>query len=520
MKTKHKFLSLVLILIIFSSTAFSKKHREEKVDRFKKWLNDVHYIITDKEKAVFKKLKTPKEKEKFIEEFWKRRDPDPRTPENEYKEEFYRRIAYADDHFSAGLRGSLTDRGMIYIKFGPPDEIISHPSGGRYFRQVWEGSGSTVTYPFEIWRYRYIPGIGQDVEIEFVDTTFSGNYEIALSSEDKDMLKHVPGVGLTKREEYGLTEKRWRDYLPIDGARLKDQPFERLDLYAKLQMVPKINFNDLRTKVFSKVVYNQIPYSIKAYYFYLDKSRAVVPIALEVPDRYITFEKKFGMYVGKVELYTVVRTLEGMKVAEYEDKIRVDFKKNEFASRNDEKSVYQKIIILPPGRYKISTAIKDVFSKNVSTTDTGVYIPPLKKDSLTCSDLIIARSVDPVDLNQPHNSPFVLGVYKVIPNVSQNLKKGDLLGVYFHVYNFALNPESNKPDISVKYVISKSGKPVVIYTDLKGESVRYISKKRLVLVKGIKLNGLTKGTYRLKVTVSDNLSGKKTYISKIFTYSD
>jgi len=516
---KKRIFSFFIIFILFFLFLTAKNKKEEGKDRFKKWLQDVHYIITDKEKAVFKKLKTPAEKEKFIEEFWKRRDPDPRTPENEYKEEFYRRIAYADDHFSAGKKGSLTDRGMVYIKFGPPDEIISHPSGGRYFRQVWEGSGSTVAYPFEIWRYRYIPGIGPDVEIEFVDKSFSGNYEIALSSEDKDMLKHVPGVGLTKREEYGLTEKRYRDYLPIDGARLKDQPFERLDLYAKLQMVPQIKFNDLKTKVFSKVVYNSIPYSIRVYYFYLDKERAIVPVAIEVPDKYITFEKKFGMYRGKVRLYTIVRDLEGKTVAEYEDKIKVDFKENEKNRMKSERAIYQKLLIIPPGRYKISTAIEDMLSKNVSTLETGIYVPPFKK-SLFCSDMIIARSVFPVDISSPEKSPFVLGVYKVIPNVSQDLKRDDKLGVYLHVYNFLLNPEKKKPDVSVKYVVLKDGKPVLSFIDLKGESVRYFSRKRLVLIKGIDLKELDAGSYRLKVTITDNLSGQRAYVSKLFTLED
>ena len=141
---------------------------------YKKWLNeDVRWIITPEELSAFKQLSNDEERDQFIEQFWLRRDPTPDTEENEFKEEHYRRIAYANEHFAAGKAGWRTDRGRIYIVFGPPDEIDAHPSGGQYNRPMEEGGGETSTYPFETWRYRYIEGLGdkgQEVMIEFVDT--------------------------------------------------------------------------------------------------------------------------------------------------------------------------------------------------------------------------------------------------------------------------------------------------------------------------------------------------------------
>jgi GWxTD domain-containing protein len=135
--------------------AKEKQLRKELEGPWKKWLNeDVFYIITDEEKAAFKRLQTDEEKQQFVEQFWLRRDPTPDTEENEYKEEHYRRIAYANDHYASGIPGWKTDRGMIYIKYGPADEIESHPSGGSYERPQEEGGGETSTYPFEQWRYR------------------------------------------------------------------------------------------------------------------------------------------------------------------------------------------------------------------------------------------------------------------------------------------------------------------------------------------------------------------------------
>ena len=113
----------------------AEKLRKELETPYRKWLNeDVAYIITDEERAAFKRLHTDEEREQFIEQFWLRRDPTPDTAENEFKEEHYRRIAYANERYASGIPGWKSDRGRIYITFGPPDEIESHPSGGSYER--------------------------------------------------------------------------------------------------------------------------------------------------------------------------------------------------------------------------------------------------------------------------------------------------------------------------------------------------------------------------------------------------
>ena len=156
---------------------------------------------------AFKKLQTDEERERFIEEFWRRRDPDPDTDENEFKEEYYERVAYANEHFASGIPGWKTDRGRIWIMYGKPDERETHPMGGAYDRPSEEGGGSTSTYPFENWFYRYLAGVGSGVEIEFVDPTGSGEYRIARNPDEKDALLHVPGAGLTLSEQLGLSDK-------------------------------------------------------------------------------------------------------------------------------------------------------------------------------------------------------------------------------------------------------------------------------------------------------------------------
>src|SRR5271166_5767752 len=188
-----------------------KDYRKEIKGPYKKWLDeDVVWIITDEEKAAFRQLSNDEERDSFIEAFWQRRDPTPDTEENEYKEEHYRRIAYSNEHFAAGIPGWKTDRGRMYIMYGKPDEIESHHSGGSYERPMEEGGGETSTFPFETWRYRYLEGIGQEVMIEFVDTCMCGDYHMTMDRSEKDALLYTPNAGLTLYEQMGMANKSAR----------------------------------------------------------------------------------------------------------------------------------------------------------------------------------------------------------------------------------------------------------------------------------------------------------------------
>ena len=251
-----------------------KKKKDELKSVYKKWLDeDVNYIITDEERKAFKALKTDEERDQFIEQFWLRRDPDPDTPENEYKEQYYERIQYANEHYASGIPGWKADRGRIYIMYGPADEVESHPSGGTYERPIEEGGGSTSTYPFEKWRYRYIEGIGTDIEIEFVDPSGSGEFHIARSPDEKDAMLHVPNAGLTLSEQLGLTNKADRitglsstgnNGNGLFGTRAKDQPFEKLQLLADLQRAPTIKYHDLEVKSdLPEIAADILPFSVR-----------------------------------------------------------------------------------------------------------------------------------------------------------------------------------------------------------------------------------------------------------------
>ena len=191
--------------------AKDKALRKELATPYRKWLNeDVAYIISDEERSAFLRLQTGEERETFIEQFWVRRDPAHNSAENQYKDEYYRRIAYANEHFSTSIPGWKTDRGRIYITYGPPDEIDDHSSGGSYDRPPEEGGGKTTTFPFQQWRYRNIEGVGANVMVEFVDTTRTGEFHMTMDPSEKDALLYVANAGLTIPEQAGIADKSQR----------------------------------------------------------------------------------------------------------------------------------------------------------------------------------------------------------------------------------------------------------------------------------------------------------------------
>lgn len=148
---------------------------------YQKWLNeDVRWIITDQERADFKKLTTDDQRDKFVEDFWNRRNPTPQSPENPYKEEHYRRIAYANTHFAVGIPGWKTDRGRMYIMFGPPDSIEHNRAAASSDKPQQPSGNETTNFDRDVWRYKYIEGVGKDVTLEFVDTCRCGDYRMKI----------------------------------------------------------------------------------------------------------------------------------------------------------------------------------------------------------------------------------------------------------------------------------------------------------------------------------------------------
>src|SRR5712672_3487695 len=433
------------------------KLRKELETPYKKWLNeDVGYIITDEERTAFKRMATDDERQTFIEGFWLRRDPTPDTEENEFKEEHYRRIEYANEHYASGIPGWKTDRGRIYITFGPADEVDSHPSGGSYNRPMEEGGGSTTTYPWESWRYRYLEGIGENVIIEFVDPSGSGEYHMTMDPSEKDALTHVPGAGLSLMESMGLASKADR-FSRSDGTNLPTtmggQPasmneFNRLEQFAKVQQAPAVKFKDLEALVTSRIVRDQLHFAWRTDFLKVTNDTVLVPVTIQVPNSQLSFSSKDGVHSATMNVFGRVSTLTGRVVQTFEEPISRDFPDSLFQQSVKLQSIYQKAIPLRPGLYRLDLVIKDVHSGNVGVVNSRLQVPRYEDEKLEASSLILADQIEHVPAKQIGAGQFVLGSSKVRPRMEGGFTTADRLGIYMQVYNLKPDEKTHRSDSS------------------------------------------------------------------------
>jgi GWxTD domain-containing protein len=489
------------------------KLRKELETPYKKWLNeDVGYIITDEERTAFKRMATDEERQNFIEGFWLRRDPTPDTEENEFKEEHYRRIEYANEHYASGIPGWKTDRGRIYITFGPPDENESHPSGGSYNRPYEEGGGTTSTYPFEKWRYRYIDGIGTNIEIEFVDTTMSGEYRMTMDPSEKDALLYVPNAGLTMMESMGMASKTDR-FNRSDGTHLGtgNQPlpasmneFERLEQFAKLQKPPSVKFKDLDAVVSSSIRYNTLPFKVRADYMKITDSTVLTTITIQFDRKDLQFQQKDNVARATVNILGHISSLAGRRVNTIEDVVTVEVPSDLLGKAIEGFSIYQKAVPLAPGIYRLNVVAKDVVGGNMTTYPMALNVPHFEEEKLAQSSLILADLIEKVAPRNIGLGQFVIGDTKVRPRLNETFERNEKLGIYAQFYNFGPDEKTNKPNGSIQYEITKAGsdKAVLDYTE-EVKSIDGASSQQVTVEKLLSLQSLEPGQYTLKMKVVD-----------------
>ena len=488
---------------------------------YKKWLDeDVRWIITDEELSAFKKLQNNAERDTFIEGFWQRRDPTPDTAENEYKEEHYRRIAYANEHYAAGMPGWRTDRGRIYIMYGPPTSVDSHPMGGPYQRSAEEGGGQTETFPFEVWRYRYLEGIGQEIEIEFVDDCGCGAYEMTLDRSKKDALLHVPNAGLTTMEEMGQANKadRFRGGLESIGEgpfnhNNQSKQFDRMETFAKLNRAPDIKFKDLQNELVThKFRTNLLPFDVQVDFVKLTSDTVLVPITLQVPLKGLTFANKDGVQRAVVNVYGQLTKLSGQIVQTFEETLHRDIPAELLEKEINNVSLYWKALPMRPGLYRLDVVMKDVNGDKTGIFSRSYTVPDFGDEKLTSSTLILADQMEPVPAREVGTGNFVIGTNKVRPKVSSSdgkpasFTKKEKINFWLQVYNLGVDQKTNKPSATVEYQVvnTATNQHVLDFT----ESTAQMGNvgEQVTLGKSLQLSQLDPGVYQVTIKVNDQIS--------------
>jgi GWxTD domain-containing protein len=504
----------------------TKAVKAELKGTYKTWLDqDVRWIITDEEEKAFKSLTNDEERDQFIEQFWQRRNPNPDSPDNEYRDEHYARIAYANEHFAAGKPGWMTDRGHIYIAYGKPDSIDSHPSGGNYERPMDEGGGSTSTFPFEIWHYRYIAGIGDNIDIEFVDTCMCGDYHATLDRSEKDALKHTPGAGLTMYEEMGMAKKADRfsggglEQLGAGPMATSNQAkqFDRLDQFSKLFAPPPVKYADLDEFLSSAKVLNGPPllFDVRTDYVKLTNDTVMVPITLQIRNGDLTYKTEDGDSKASIEIMGRVSTITDHIVQTFEDPVAVETPSDLLAQTKNGVHVYWKALPLPPGRYKVEIAVKDMNNpEHVGTWKRSVDVPQYDDDVLSSSSLILASEMNRVPTKDVGAGNFVIGNTHVVPRVPATFTtpvtfhRAQNLNFWMQVYNLGIgNNKQNDATIEYQILDLETNKQIL---DAEESAAKLNpNADQLTLEKTMPLASLAPGRYQVVIKVNDDVSKHK-----------
>src|SRR5579875_691488 len=513
-----------------------KELKRELSKTYQKWLDeDVRWIITDQEKKAFLSLSNDEEREAFIEQFWRRRNPNPDSPENEFREEHYRRIAYANEHFAAGKPGWMTDRGHIYIAFGPPDSIDSHPAGGNYERPLDEGGGETSTFPFEVWHYRYLEGIGENVDIEFVDTCMCGDYHMTIDRSEKDALLHVPNAGETLYEQMGMAKKADRfkggmeDLGPGPNSSTNQaKEFDRIELYAKLNAPPPIKFKDMDLAEFltsHKILTGPIfPFEVRTDFVKVTDDTVLVPITLQIKNRDITFNTKDGVANGDVSIIGRVSTITDRVVQSFEDPVEVEEPAELLPRTMNNVSLYWKALPLRPGRYRIDIAIKDVNNPDhVGIWAQAITVPRYDDDRLSASSLILADKMERVPAKEIGAGSFILSNTYVRPRVTTNpaspapFHRNQNLNFWMQVYNLGLDDKSKQNNATINYQILNAATKKSILNAQEDSNKLAANSDQLTLEKSLPLASVEPGKYIVKISVDNDVTRQQIAQSAPFT---
>jgi len=498
-----------------------RKIKTELKTAYKDWIDQVDIILTDSERQSWKKLANDDEREQFIQTIWRLRDPDPDTDENEFKDEFYERVTYANEHFSSGKPGRMTDRGRIYIKFGKPDEIESHPAGGSYERPYNEGGGSTTTYPFEKWFYRNLPNVANGVELEFVDPTGSGEYRLARNPYEKDALITIPGAGNTIAEDLGLQPRADR-IAGMNGfgvqnyLRAQDSPFEVMNLRAAMEReqpgerrIP--GWTDIGTPTTED---NPLTFSTQVHYFRQSDNNVLAAITIQADNDELQFTDSGGLQIARLNIVGNIVTVAQRRIGKFEDSVVTSATPEELSSARMRKSAYAKAVVLPPGHYRLDLMVRDVESGATGVQHLGFHVPTFPTDKLAASSVVLAAKLENL-AGKVGGGQFVIGTTKVVPNLSGTYKRGQPIGIYLQVYNAAIDQTLLRPAVDVDYVLLKDGKEL----RRESEDWREINDagQRLTLTRLIDTRSLSEGEYQVQIRIKDRVTGNTITPAATFT---
>ncbi len=448
---------------------------------YRRWLEEeVVYIITSTERDVFRKLETDKERDIFIEAFWRQRDPTPGTPGNEFREEHYRRLKYANEYFSRGTPrpGWRTDQGRIYIILGPP-------------RNVEDFSNINGVYPVRIWSYEGDPNYGLPASFNIIFFKKYGMGEYVLYSPVDDGPESLIadwGTGLTA--DYMQETKRTQSAIQqlaklapnlayqtlslIPGERVMDgtTSLASARLIGNVLAYPHKKVEDTYAEALLKYK-DVIEVDYSANYIASDSSLQVIRdeagffmVHYSVEPKRISVESYGDKYSTNYELSGRVSDSQGKTVYQYTKEFPLTFSAEDIKDLSAKSLAIQDLFPLVPGTYKFDLLLKNTVSKQFTTFAGNITIPEESGLPAITSLLLgygLEKSASPAHEFLPFN---IKDGQLLVPARKTFAQKEDLV-VFFQV--LGLSPEL-QAEGQLKYAVFRKDVPFLSQTKKIGES--------------------------------------------------
>ncbi len=356
---------------------------------------------------------------------------------------------------------------------------------------MWQGGGSTQTYSWELWRYRHLEGISDNVELEFVDPSGSGEYHLTRDPGEKDALAHVPGAGPSLSEMLYGASKAQR-FSNSNGTTLP----------APIGGVPYLK--DMTTLVSTRMLSNPMQVAYDVAYLRVTSDSILVPITLQVPNREMGFRGKNGVQSAVLNVYARITTPGGRLVQSFEDAVARDFPESLFQKSLDQSSIYQKSVPLHPGLYRLDVVVKDVETGNIGVIETSLRVPQYEEGVLNASSLVLADKIESVPSGQVGLGPFVFGPYKVRPRLSHVFTNSENLGIFMQLYSLKLDEIFHETSVSATYRLLRDKKEIWSSTETSGSIRR--DGEQVTLNRRLPLAAFAPGKYTLEIEVTDQIS--------------
>ncbi len=455
-----------LLIVFFLPAAAQQKAGTGLPDKYKKWLEEeVVYIITAKERDVFLKLQSDREREMFIEAFWKQRDPNPGAPRNEFREEHYRRLQYANENFgrSSSLPGWKTDRGRIHIILGPPQNIES-------YEDVMN------VYPTQIWFYLGDPEIGLPTafNVIFFKKEGMGNY-ILYSPVDDGPESLIAGAlgGFQNEQAAYLALRKLEPNLAREALTLI--PGERVSpgtislasnmLISQIYSAPQRRVSDsyaealLKYKDSVEVEYtaNYIGCEAQAQVFRSEEGTFLVHFTVE-PQK-LSLDEFEGKYTANFDLNGRLTDAAGRTVYQFDRPFSVSLTPSELEGVRGTTLALQDMFPCLPGQYKFDLLIKNTVSKEFATYEVGLTVPSPSAAGPALGAPLLAYGLEPSLAPSGEEVPFRVAGKQAVSQAHKIFTRQDTLFVIAQAYGL---PAAWGNEGRVRFSYDKDGKTVLI----------------------------------------------------------